>query len=181
MLEEKKSVDWISLITGICFIIVSFIAFKNPYASLSSMVIYFGIIAIVKGVGGVLIYKKIKDFSRLNIKLFFWMRIIDILLGLILVFNVESAVSIIPYVFSIWFIIDSINDISFGRYLRFIPGRLYELNIAINIITLILGIMMLYNPLRASFTVVYLIGVYFTICGVKYIAYAFKQYTKNMR
>ena len=56
MVEEKKSVDWISLITGICFIIVSFIAFKNPYASLASLVIYFGIIAIVKGVGGVLIY-----------------------------------------------------------------------------------------------------------------------------
>ena len=71
MVEEKKSVDWISLITGICFIIVSFIAFKNPYASLASLVIYFGIIAIVKGVGGVFIYKKIKDFTRLNIKLFF--------------------------------------------------------------------------------------------------------------
>ena len=157
MVEEKKSVDWFSLITGICFIIVSFIAFKNPYASLASLVIYFGIIAIVKGVGGVLIYKKIKDFTRLNIKLFFWISIIDIILGLILVFNVESAVLIIPYVFSIWFIIDSINDISFGRYLRFVPGGLYHLNIIINIITLILGIMMLYNPLRASFTVVFLI------------------------
>lgn len=155
MVEEKKSVDWFSLITGICFIIVSFIAFKNPYASLASLVIYFGIIAIVKGVGGVLIYKKIKDFTRLNIKLFFWISIIDIILGLILLFNVESAVLIIPYVFSIWFIIDSINDISFGRYLRFVPGGLYHLNIIINIITLILGIMMLYNPLRASFTVVF--------------------------
>ncbi|MDU7502291.1 MAG: DUF308 domain-containing protein, partial [Finegoldia magna] len=106
MVEEKKSVDWMSLITGICFIIVSFIAFKNPYASLASLVIYFGIIAIVKGVGGVLIYKNIKDFTSLNIKLFFWISIIDIILGLILVFNVESAVLIIPYVFSIWFIID---------------------------------------------------------------------------
>lgn len=175
MVEEKKSVDWISLITGICFIIVSFIAFKNPYASLASLVIYFGIIAIVKGVGGVLIYKKIKDFTRLNIKLLFWISIIDIILGLILLFNVESAVLIIPYVFSIWFIIDSINDISFGRYLRFVPGGLYHLNIIINIITLILGIMMLYNPLRASFTVVFLIGMYLTISGVKYIAYAFKH------
>ena len=175
MVEEKKSVDWISLITGICFIIVSFIAFKNPYASLASLVIYFGIIAIVKGVGGVLIYKKIKDFTRLNIKLFFWISIIDIILGLILLFNVESAVLIIPYVFSIWFIIDSINDISFGRYLRFVPGGLYHLNIIINIITLILGIMMLYNPLRASFTVEFLIGMYLTISGVKYIAYAFKH------
>ena len=175
MVEEKKSVDWISLITGICFIIVSFIAFKNPYASLVSLVIYFGIIAIVKGVGGVLIYKNIKDFTSLNIKLFFWISIIDIILGLILVFNVESAVSIIPYVFSIWFIIDSINDISFGRYLRFVPGRLYHLNIIINIITLILGIMMLYNPLRASLTVVFLIGMYLTISGVKYIAYAFEH------
>ena len=175
MLEEKKSVDWISLITGICFIIVSFIAFKNPYASLASLVIYFGIIAIVKGVGGVFIYKKIKDFTRLNIKLFFWISIIDIILGLILMFNIEAAVSVVPFVFAIWFIIDSINDISFGRYLRFIPGRLYELNIAINIITLILGIMMLYNPLSASFTVVYLIGMYLTISGVKYIAYAFEH------
>ena len=164
MVEEKKSVDWISLITGICFIIVSFIAFKNPYASLASLVIYFGIIEIVKGVGGVFIYKQIKDFTRLNIKLFFWISIIDIILGLILVFNVKSAVSIIPYVFSIWFIIDSINDISFGRYLRFVPGRLYHLNIIINIITLILGI-----------TVVFLIGMYLTISGVKYIAYAFEH------
>ena len=175
MVEEKKSVDWISLITGICFIIVSFIAFKNPYASLASLVIYFGIIEIVKGVGGVFIYKKIKDFTRLNIKSFFWISIIDIILGLILIFNIESAVSIIPYVFSIWFIIDSINDISFGRYLRFVPGGLYHLNIIINIITLILGIMMLYNPLRASFTVVFLIGMYLTISGVKYIAYAFEH------
>ncbi len=113
MTENKKKVDWISLIIGIFFIFIAFIAFKNPLASLESLV-------------------------------------------------------------AIWFIIDSINDLIYGSYLKDIHGGLYGLNIAINIISIILGIMMIYNPLGTAFTVVYLIGMYFIISGVKYIVHAFE-------
>ena len=52
MTENKRSTNWLSVILGVLFFIVAFIAFKNPVTTLSSLVIYFGAIAIVKGVMG---------------------------------------------------------------------------------------------------------------------------------
>ena len=175
MTENKKKVDWISLIIGIFFIFIAFIAFKNPLASLESLVIYFGISAIFKGIGGLMIHHNIKKYTGLNINIFMWTSILDILLGILIVSNINSMVMTLPYVFAIWFIIDSINDLIYGSYLKDIHGGLYGLNIAINIISIILGIMMIYNPLGTAFTVVYLIGMYFIISGVKYIVHSFEH------
>ena len=174
MTENKKKVDWISLIIGIFFIFIAFIAFKNPLASLESLVIYFGISAIFKGIGGLMIHHNIKKYTGLNINIFMWTSILDILLGILIVSNINSMVMTLPYAFAIWFIIDSINDLIYGSYLKDIHGGLYGLNIAINIISLILGIMMTYNPLGATCPIVYLIGMYFIISGVKYIVHAFE-------
>lgn len=174
MTENKKKVDWISLIIGIIFIFIAFIAFKNPLASVASLVIYFGLSAIFKGVGGLIIHHNIKKYTRLNINIFMWTSILDILLGIIIISNIPSMVMSLPYAFAIWFIIDSVNDLFYGKYLKEINGGLYGLNIAINIISIILGIMMIHNPLGATFTVVYLIGMYFIISGVKYIVHAFE-------
>lgn len=175
MVDNKKTFNWISLIIGIAFILVSFVAFRNPYETLASLVIYFGLIAIIKGIGGLIIYRNIRESTKLNIRLFVWNSVIDIILGLLLIVNVDSAVSILPYVFAIWFIVDSINDMFYARFLKYIHDGVYGLNMAVNIITLILGIMMLNNPMSASLTLVYLIGIYFTISGIKYIVYAFEH------
>ena len=104
-----------------------------------------------------------------------WTSILDILLGILIVSNINSMVMTLPYAFAILFIIDSINDLIYGSYLKDIHGGLYGLNIAINIISIILGIMMIYNPLGTAFTVVYLIGMYFIISGVKYIVHSFEH------
>lgn len=174
MTENKKKVNWISLIIGILFIFIAFIAFKNPYASLASLVIYFGLSAIFKGIGGLIINHKIKKYTRLNINIFMWTSILDILLGILIVSNINSVVITLPYAFAIWFIVDSINDLIYGSYLKDIHSGLYVLYITINIILIILGITMIYNPLGVAFTVVYLIGMYFIINGVKYIVHAFE-------
>ena len=175
MTEKTRRIDWISLIVGIFFIFIAFVAFKNPLASLASLVIYFGLSAIFKGIGGLMIHHNIKKYTRLNISIFMWTSIFDILLGILIMSNVNSMVMSLPYAFAIWFIIDSVNDLILGKYLKDIHGGLYGLNIAISILSIILGIMMIYNPLGASFTIVYLIGMYFVICGVKYIVHAIEN------
>ena len=173
--KRNRRIDWTSLIVGIGFIFVSFIAFKNPYASLASLVVYFGMAAIVKGIGGIVIYNKIKGLTRLNVKRFMWIGIVDIVMGIIIMLNIESAMATIPYMFAIWFIVDSVNDLTYGKYLRFINAGLYWLHVIVNVITLMIGISMMYNPLSASFTVVFLIGMYLAIAGIKYIVHAFEH------
>lgn len=173
MTENKRSTNWLSVILGVLFFIVAFIAFKNPVTTLSSLVIYFGAIAIVKGVMGLLSVSKIKKLSTISITPLLVISILDIILGLIIMFNFKITFLSLPYLFGIWFILDAMQDLIYGKYLKGFGNGLYGMNIFTSILNIILGVLMIFNPLSAYVTIVYLIGINFIIWGTKYLIRGF--------
>lgn len=174
-MKEKREFNFMSLIIGVVFIITSFIAFRNPLTTMASLVVYFGASAIIKGIIGIISSKKLKEISVFNTTPFIIINVIDIILGIIILFNIEWGLITLPYMFAAWFIIDSISDLVFGRKLKEISKPLYWLNIVTSVLTLIFGIMMLTNPISSYFTVIAIIGMYFLINGIKYIVNAFNN------
>ena len=49
-MNERKTLDWGSLILGILFVLVSLISFQDPVGNLVAIVVVFAIFAFLKGI-----------------------------------------------------------------------------------------------------------------------------------
>lgn len=79
----------------------------------------------------------------------------------------------LPFIFGLWFILCGIGDLAFGGRYSSVRGPLTGLNLVANILRIILGVMMLTNPLSSYFTLVFIVGTYFVISGIRYLVNAF--------
>lgn len=170
---ENQSFDWGAFILGVISIIVALIAFANPIYSVVSLVIVVGIAAIIKGVFELFVRPKSARGQSTNRWVFIIIGIIDLIIGFILLFNIGAGVIALPLVFSIWFIIDSIGILFSAASLRNRSNPGFWISIVLGIIGIVLGVMMLFNPVTAMFTVAFLVGIYFLLAGISGIVSAF--------
>lgn len=162
-----------NLLIGILAIIVSIIAFRNPMASLVSIVIWYAIFAIIRGILEIMARNRLKKigFSKHNFMLA--SAIINIIFGILLLFNIEIGVITLPIIFAIWFMLDSIMGIFLAKPIKSFNNKMYWFIVILNIIGAIIGFMLLRNPVSSMFTVAFLVGFYFMMNGIRHIVQAF--------
>ena len=174
--NQQREKSWPSIIVGVILLIVSFLAFRNPLASLVSLLVYFAITAVFKGIMSLLAAYRLKDATDKSMVPIVIVGIIDLILGIIIFLNPGVGFLSLPFVLGAWFIVDSIGDLIYGRKFKAVSNGLYGLNIVTSILTLILGIFMFVNPLASYFTVVMLVGFYFAFAGIRNIVRGFMGY-----
>lgn len=171
-MKTKSSLSWPYLLLGAVFIWVSLISFKDPKSSLVAIVYVFAVSAIIKGLFELFFRRKIHEFTNQKATLLIILGIIDLLIGLFLLFNVSAGLIALPFVFAIWFIFDSIAALAISGIYKSSTGY-YWFNIVINILGIILGLVLIFNPLSSAITLAYLVGFYFMMTGISFITYAF--------
>ncbi len=175
MLEnKKKGVDWSYLLLGILFIMTSLISFRNPFGNLVSIVLVFAIFAIVRGIFEIIIGNKVKNLSGFKFYLPIILGIFNILIGIYFMFNIHIGVAVLPFVFSIWFIADSIMGLLMLDLARAVSNAYFWFSLIINILGVLLGIMLLFDPITSALTISFLVGFYFLLSGISYIVYSFR-------
>lgn len=181
MTEERQNsgFGWGNLIFGILSLIVAFIALRNPSASLVAIVIYFGVLALVKGIFGIITRNKIDKwfgpYASAPSTMILVESIFQIIIGLILIFNVPLGIVSLPIIFSIWFIFDSILNIQRAKVFRQVSNFWYWFMIIISVLGIILGVLLIFNPFASLITVSYLVGFYFLFEGIRSIILAFMK------
>ncbi|ULQ59633.1 DUF308 domain-containing protein [Brucepastera parasyntrophica] len=163
--ESKRKFGWGSFIVGILYIIVALIAFRNPLADMLAITMIFGIMAIVSGI--VLIINRNGTIYRIVLG------VINIIFGIIFLFNLGLTASVLPYVFAVWFIAYAIANLFNLKYVRMMGKGYFWLSLIINILCIIVGIMLLFNPISSALTIAFLAGFYFLATGIEAIVYAF--------
>ena len=143
--------DWGSLVLGILFVLTALISFQNPAGNLIAIVMVFAIFAIIKGIFEIFVRNRMKELLGYKAYAPIILGIIDILIGVYLLFNLNIGVAVLPFVFAIWFLFDSID-----------------------VLGIILGVMLLFNPLSSALTLSFLVGFYFMMFGISNIVYAFR-------
>ncbi|QQO08984.1 HdeD family acid-resistance protein [Breznakiella homolactica] len=162
---EKRSFHWGYLILGILLIITAFIAFRNPVSDILAITVVFGIMAVASGIW-MIVYSN-KQAGNIVIG------ILDIIIGIILLFNIGAGVLAIPYVFAIWFILDSVFRLVNIKYAKLIGKGYFWFSLIVNILCILAGIALLFNPIASILTISFLLGFYFVLAGIGYIVYAF--------
>lgn len=165
IIESNKSV-WKNLVLGFIFIFIGIMAFKNPTADLLGIVLYFALAAIIKGVLEVMAWKKNQGLNVL-------IGIIDLVIGVFFLFHLTMGIAVSPFVFAIWFISNAVYRLvsnSRGAEIKY-----KWLVFLLNVVSLIVGILLLFNPIVSAFTLAYLIALNVFIIGVLYFVSAISR------
>lgn len=106
--------------------------------------------------------------DKSKIKLFhynFLFGILNILLGLFVMFNPLSILNFLNITLGIWLVVESINKIVYFVYLKKVEEESSKIVLASAILFLILGIMIIVNPFR-SIVITRTVGIFIILCNV---------------
>lgn len=173
MQTVKRGFDWFSLVVGIILVIAGIASFMRPDATLKFVSICLGIGLLVKGIYELWFRQGINNWFGEKSGWLLFMGIVDIILGLLFIFRAASGVVVIAYIFAFWFIFDSIAEIATANYFKRLNRGYYVAMLILNILALLVGFILLFNPLIAASTLVLLISFYLLLIGFIKIIQAF--------
>ncbi|WP_076459267.1 HdeD family acid-resistance protein [Limosilactobacillus caccae] len=169
----KKRFDWFSLIVGLLFLIAGFASIKHPDKTLHFLAIVTGISFIFRGIYELWFRQRINQLLNEKSGWLIFSAILDIILGVIFIFQPDLGVIFIAILFAIWFIIDSIIELMSAKFFKAFHRGYYWFILILSIISLILGVVLLFSPLLSAMTVVWLISAFLIIFGVMKVIQAF--------
>ncbi|MDR0920821.1 MAG: DUF308 domain-containing protein [Lactobacillales bacterium] len=172
MTKERKF-NWAYFILGLLFIFVALMAFQDPASDLVAVVLFFSVLAILKGIFELFVRSKVKEYTGAKSTSLIILGILDLVFGIFLLFNMQAGLVALPYIFAVWFIIDSIWELFISGSFKEISKGYYWFMIVINILGIIIGLCLLFNPLTSALTLAFLVGCYFMVSGICYLIAAF--------
>lgn len=160
---------WVTLIQGVLMIIIGIFIFENPEELLSGISLWFGLLTTVTGLAGVLGYMVTKN-EKSEMPSLIW-SVATTVFGLLILMNLFAAMKAIAIIFGIWVIINGALLISLGWPVRkrHIAGWLLT---AAGTISLIAGIIMVFNITAGAKGIALLLGLQAIVSGIALILFA---------
>lgn len=162
---NKKNFGWGYLIVGVIFVVAAVVAFTDPVGNLEAIAFAFAAIAILNGIWN--IASPFGGGARILVG------ILEILLGIFMFANIWLAVAALPYIFAAWFLIDAIFRLAMSGYLKGLGSGPFVFSIVVNILSIIVGLLLLFSPVVAAITLSTLVGLYQLLFGAECIVWAF--------
>lgn len=156
---EKNSI-WISVL----MLILAIFLIVAPVTSSVTAIYMFGIFIIVDGIMHIVSYCKAKEESRL-MNFEFAEGILSILSGVLIMFSAKYLVLFLPILLGTWIIIKSIIKMQISLNIRTDMQSNWVLVWVLSIISLILGIFILFNPMFGYITIS-IMGIFVAIYEV---------------
>lgn len=172
-MRKKNAYGWSELITGILLIVLGIMTISRPFNVLSGIVSVYGILAIITGIIDIVFYIKTEQRTGFGPTVSLVTGIIGIFAGVLLLFRPGIGSWTLIMLFPLWFIVHCISRLTHLPMIRYTAGTgYYYFSLVINIIGLIMGFIMIINPMVSLFSVGYLIGGYLILSGIDHIVLA---------
>jgi uncharacterized membrane protein HdeD (DUF308 family) len=172
--ERMISQWWLAAIVGLVAIGIGFIVLVNPIVSYLTAAVWLGVAIFVSGVMGLILSIASKNIAVRR----GWAiaaSIIDILLGLMLMFNILFTVAILPLIFGIWLLYRGAVSLMQALDLRGLGVEDNGWIIFGAILMIIISFVVLWLPETIGVEAVILcMALAFMVYGVSMVAYAFR-------
>lgn len=165
MAQDSGKLKWSSLIMGTLLLIVAVIIFSYPVKNFYTLTWLIGLFILINGVIQLLFRRAARALAGSGSGLIVVIGIIDIIFGLLVIFNVGASSTFFIFMFAAWFIVSSV----IGLMTISKQSRLKGLSIIVNVLGLLLGIILLFNPMMGMILVSTMIAITFAILGVTYV------------
>jgi uncharacterized membrane protein HdeD (DUF308 family) len=158
---------WVFLVRGILFVLTGIYMINSPTTSYVALGFFFGLVILLAGVSELLhAYQGRKESNR---GWHLMIGTIDIILGLILMSHISASVTILRIIVGIWFLFRGISLLGFSGIL----GKSWILSLG-GILTLLFGLLVLFNPSFGAMTIILWIAFAFILTGIFNIFLAFR-------
>ncbi len=172
-MQEEHQFNFSLFLLGVLSIWASLIAFRDPVSSLTSIVVLVSIVLTLKGIVLLVNLNETKGFFGNTKTNNIILGMIYLIVGIGLALHIWQGLLLLPYVFAIWFIVNSIFYLFNSSYLKEISKPRYIFSLIINIIGVFIGISLLFDPISSAITASFLLGFYFLVLGIEEIVFAF--------
>ena len=139
MVQDNGKLKWSSLIMGTLLLIVAVIIFSYPVKNFYTLTWLIGLLILINGVIQLLFRRAARAIAGSGSGLIVVIGIIDIIFGLLVIFNVGASSTFFIFMFAAWFIVSSV----IGLMTISKQNRLKGLSIIVNVLGLLLGIILL--------------------------------------
>jgi len=139
--------------SSILFLILGILLLVVPGGIVTTVIRVFGIIILILGILSIVNVAK----TKVNNGEMVYGILIGVL-GLVFISNPEVIASIIPFVFGVWIVIKTSFKLQFVVALKRGNSKDYVKSLVVNIITLILGLVLIFNPFKGAETIIRIIG-----------------------
>lgn len=168
---KSKWLGVVELIISILLIICGAFTLTRPDAAVESATIIYGILAIATGVIDIVIYAKLERRTGFGPAAALVSGIISIIAGVLILLEPAAGAIALVWIFPIWFICHCVSRLTRLGLIRAAAGTAYYyFSLIVNILGLIVGFMMLFNPFLSFFSLAWFVGFYLILLGVDGVA-----------
>ncbi len=142
MEKGNQGIKWSSLIMGVLLLMLAVVIFTFPIENFYAITWLIGLFVLINGVIQIVYRRKAKALVGGNQNWILFMGIVDILFGLLVIFNVGASSAFFIYMFAFWFIFSSIS----GLFTFSGSGSLKLISVIFNLLGIVFGVILLFNP-----------------------------------
>ena len=173
-MNRQSDIGWFELIVGIILIIFGVVIMRQPVGVLTWIVILCGVLAILSGIGDIVLYVKMEQFTGFGPIVSLVTGILSVMAGFMLAAHPEAGNWAIAMILPIWIIAHCISRLSHLQYMKMHFGSTYyTLSLILNILGLIVGIMLVFRPMVTILSMGVLVGSYLILEGIECVVTAF--------
>ena len=151
-----------SIVIDILFVIFGIFLVADPAVGLESALLLTGIFLLISGIYSIIKYI-MNSHSIFKLELIYGL--LSVIAGLFAVFKPFSVANLITIIVGIWLIISSVTKFSIALEFKRLKNEGWIFDLAISILTLILGLLLLFNPFEG-------IMILSTYAGIMLIIYS---------
>ena len=176
-MRRHSGFGWLELVIGILLIALGILTFAKPELVLTSLAFLYGISAVVMGIADIILYIQVERYTGFGPMLSLVSGILSVMAGVMLMVYPRTGVLVLTVLFPIWFIAHCISRLAHLNHIRFVAGNgIFYFSLVIHIIGLILGCLMLLNPLITLTTIRFFEVVYLFLVGVDGVVMFFRRW-----
>ena len=154
------------IILGILLIALGIYTLSHPLRVTGLFVLLYAISAIVTGIFDIIAFAHYKRNSSAGVgEVSIISAIFTIIIGIILLFIPDAGKLALAFLFPLWFILHSIMRLDTLKSVKESGKGIYWFTLIINVICIILGISMLFNPATSIITFTYIVAFYLFAAG----------------
>lgn len=173
MENVQKRTDWSAFIIGVLLFAMAIIVFSNPVRNFFAVTWLIGLLAIFNGILEILFRRAKKAILGVSSVWTVIVGLVNIVFGILIMSNLAAGFMFLSYYFAAWFIVNAFFNLFTITPERHANKGLRFLTIVLDIIYILIGFVLLFNPLLAATTVSIMIGIAFLLSGLFYILDAF--------
>ena len=169
----RKNYGILELILGILLICLGLYTFLEPSAVLSGIAAIYGALALVTGVVDIVFYARMERRLGFGPVVSLVSGILSVIAGLLILFNLSAGAWLMSTLFPLWFLAHCVSRLAQLPLTRLTSGGVaFWFSLAINVLGLVLGALLLANPVLSLLSSGWLIGAYLIALGMDSLFFA---------